>query len=107
MATKALKTRRKCELCGYEFTARRRYCSGLCAQRAYHARRRSKGGQHAAAVGDSTRDNLGEYHYGPHGNPDRDEDPGDSRTSTVSYKRPLMAWIRAGRSNQKHSPPRK
>ncbi len=73
MATKALKTRRKCELCGYEFTARRRYCSGLCAQRAYQARRRNKGGLHAPPIGDSTRDPRDEYHYGPDGNPDRDE----------------------------------
>ena len=73
MATKVLKTRRKCELCGYEFTARRRYCSGLCKQRAYQARRRNKGGQHRPTVGVSTHDPRDEYHYGPLGNPDRVE----------------------------------
>ncbi len=31
------------------------------------------GGQHAAPIGVSTRDGRDEYHYGPHGNPDRDE----------------------------------
>jgi hypothetical protein len=31
------------------------------------------GGQHAVPRGDSTDDPRDEYHYGPHGNPDRDE----------------------------------
>ena len=34
---------------------------------------RQAGGQHAAPIGVSTHDPRDEYHYGPHGNPDRAE----------------------------------
>ena len=48
------------------------------------------GGQHASPQGVSTHDPRDEYHYGPHGNPERDE-----ARALAEFNRKLQAAIEA------------